>query len=570
MQASAGHETGGIATQRLARLMGARLALSLLCFGLSLALDGVEREFSAAEKRGFYATVAFAFLSTAIYGAFIRRIRRPDRFAALQVATDLLIVTALVYFSGGAHSIFIFLYALVTVYGAVFLGQRGALATALACAGLYGSVIAAEGLGWMEAHATATRGPLPILLATWGVHASALVLVAALASVLSRELKQTGEALNQRTRDLKRLRRLHERTVESLMSGLLTTDSEGRITSFNPEAERITGAVAAEVVGHDVEAVIPGVCAVAMSASPGGAPTRMRARIPHRNRWGNELHLGVAGSILREADGSPAGHVLIFQELTKVVEMERELRRSERLAAVGQLAASIAHEIRNPLAAISGSIQVLRANAAGARDGPERVKLMEIVIRETDRLNGLITDFLGYARSSPLRRAPVEVSSAIEEVLKIFEAVRADYVKRYLRLEPNLYTDADALQLRQLLWNLVLNAVQAMQGGGRLSILTRAVADDASQEVDSARRNAVEEGADRIEIVVTDTGVGIPPEVMDQIFDPFFTTKSEGSGLGLATLHRIVEDHDGTVRVESEPGAGTVFRIRLPRAEKPE
>ncbi len=569
METSTGEQLRSGVARRLVRLMAARLALSVLCFAIALALDGVEREFSAAEKRGFYLAVAFAFLSTAIFGALIRRIRRVEHFAAAQVGTDLVIVTALVYFSGGSHSIFLFLYPLVALYGAVFLGQAGALAAALGAAFLYGLVLTVVHAGWLPSYGGDARGPLALLVTTWGVHTGALVLVAGLASALSRELKQTGEALDQRTSDLYRLRTLHQRTVESLTSGLLTTDTEQRITSFNPEAERITGATAPEVSGRHLEEVISGLGNVVAEAVGEPSPSRARTRIRYQNRSGEELHLGVAASILKEADGSPSGFVVIFQDVTHVVEMEGGLRRSERLAGIGQLAASIAHEIRNPLAAISGSIQMLRGVARGARKRSERERLMEIAIRETDRLNLLITDFLRFARPRPLQRAAVDLCAAVEEVLKMYQPVKPADVRVHSDLRPGLHAHADPTQVRQLLWNLVLNATQAMDGSGTLRISSRALIGTVSQERGSGDRNENPEEGVWAEIVIADDGVGIPPEVMDRIFDPFFTTRAEGTGLGLPTVHRIVEDHHGTLNIESRPGTGTAVTIRLPRAERP-
>src|SRR5690606_20296086 len=231
-----------------------------------------------------------------------------------------------------------------------------------------------------------------------GVHAGALLLVALLASALSHERDRAGRALDERTRALARLQRLHERTVESLTSGLLTTDPAGRITSFNPEAERITGVQVMDAFGRDLDAVIPGATAIVLErAREREAGDRSRTLLRFRNRRGEDLHLGLAGSVLRSADGEPAGYVLIFQDVTRVVEMEGALRRQERLAAVGALSAHLAHEIRNPLAAISGSIQMLEGGLPPALRDDETGRLLGIAVREADRLNQLITDFLHFA-----------------------------------------------------------------------------------------------------------------------------------------------------------------------------
>jgi two-component system sensor histidine kinase PilS (NtrC family) len=393
----------------------------------------------------------------------------------------------------------------------------------------------------------------------WALHAGAIVLVAALASFLAVELRQ-------RTSDLQLLTNLHERTVESLKSGLLTADRDGRITSFNPEAERITGVASASAIGQDVEEILPGIRGLAL-APAGDDSAQGRFRAPYRNRLGEDLHLGIAAYILKDARAVPSGHVMIFQDVTDVVEMEAELRRSERLAAVGELSASIAHEIRNPLAAISGSVQMLKREADALGGAVEARRLMGIVLRETDRLNHLITDFLQYARPGPLHIEPVSLQSVVGDVIEVFGSIVPENLRVVLNVPDALAVRADAAQLRQLLWNLMLNACQAMPEGGSLCMEARAVAEPTPQEARSARRNELEEKKTWVEITVRDQGVGIPPEALDHVFDPFFTTKPEGSGLGLATVHRIVEEHGGSIRLESLVDRGTEIRIWLPRAE---
>ena len=543
--------------------MASRLTLALVSLGIALALDTAVGDLSERSRRGLYGTVAFAFLATALYGMVLPRIRQAGRFAAINIAADIAIVTSLVHFSGGADSVLAFLYVVVAVYAALLFERRGALATAGLGIFAYGALLlAGRGVG-AESHGASSE-PATVLITVWAVHATAIVLVAALASFLAAELRRTGEALRQRTRDLRRLRSLHEHTVESLMSGLLTTDHAGHITSFNPEAERITGLSAAAAVGCSVELVLPGVHEQALA--PAGDGVHRRVRMPYRSRDGEERHLGVAAYVLRDADGVAGGRVLIFQDVTEVVELEAELRRSERLAAVGELSASIAHEIRNPLAAISGSIQML-VKESGALDADPAERLMKIVLRETDRLNLLITDFLRYARPGPLDLEAVEVRQAVGELLEMFASTLPDNVRVIVDVEEGITVHADAAQLRQLLWNLVLNAAQAMPDGGELRIHGAVVPEGAPQEARADRRKRGEAKSAWAELSVRDEGIGIPADLLDRIFDPFFTTKAQGSGLGLAMVHRIVEEHGGSLGVESTVGRGTEIRVRLPLVE---
>jgi two-component system sensor histidine kinase PilS (NtrC family) len=315
-----------------------------------------------------------------------------------------------------------------------------------------------------------------------------------------------------------------------------------------------------------------------------------RARLRYTNSRGDKLYLGLADSVLRGEDGGDQGRVVIFQDVTDVVAMEIDLTRSERLAAVGELSAKIAHEIRNPLASISGSIQIL----ASERDvDGESARLMGIVERETDRLNHLITDFLRYARPAPTVTAHVDLDRLFGDLTNMIAPTLPQEIKLHANVEPGLQIQSDAGQIRQMLWNLCLNAIQSMPKGGELCLVVRSCKRNSTQEQTGFVRNAmiqdsVTKSADTpanresdsvieikgggpstgwLEIEVTDTGCGISDEVVRNIFEPFFTTKQGGTGLGLPTVHRIVENHGGELKLESHLGQGTTFRIRLPGVE---
>jgi two-component system sensor histidine kinase PilS (NtrC family) len=349
---------------------------------------------------------------------------------------------------------------------------------------------------------------------------------------------------------------------------LLTTDLEGRITSLNSEAERITNRDRARTLGLDVEAVLPGIRDHLVADSEDGEAgiSNSRGRMPYRATDQTLRHLGIGTYVLRDGEAEAEGHVVIFQDVTDVVEMEANLRQSERLAAIGELSASIAHEIRNPLAAISGSIEMLQGERVGQEESADSAHLMNIALREVGRLDNLISDFLRYARPGPLNPETVQLREIITDVIKMFDASQSDAIEIDLAVEDGLAVFADAGQLRQVLWNLVLNAAEAMPDGGRLRVSARTLAGRDSQGGSPGDRRGQEgeEGkAGWLEIAIADDGSGIPQSKLDRIFDPFFTTKQTGSGLGLATVHRIVENHGGIVRLESKLGVGTTVRIRL-------
>ena len=560
--------------QRLGILMGARLALSLVSLGVAAVLESVGWSYSPAEWRGFYGTVIFAFAATIGYGLILRRVKRVKRFkrfVVINIATDIAIVSALVHLSGGSDSPFSFLYVFIGAYGAVLLERKGALTCAVIGALAYGAVILAGHRGWLPLYTIGPPDPGAVLLSMWMVNALGVVSVAWLASLLSAELRRTGEVLEQRTSDLSRLQTLHERTVESLKSGLLTADLKGRITSFNSEAERITNQDRAQVLGLDVEAVLPGIRDHLVADTEGSetSVSNSRGRMVYRAQGQPPRYLGIGTYVLRDGEAGAEGHVVIFQDVTDVVEMEGNLRQSERLAAIGELSASIAHEIRNPLAAISGSIEMLQRERAGQGESGDSAHLMDIVMREVDRLNHLISDFLRYARPGPLNPETVQLQEIITEVLEIFSSARSDAIEIDVALEDDLTVFADPGQIRQVLWNLLLNAAEAMPEGGRLRVTAGMPTERDSQGGTPGSRRTQEEAGGKshwLEIAIADDGCGIPQDKLSRIFDPFFTTKQNGSGLGLATVHRIIENHGGIVRLESELDVGTTVRIRLPRA----
>jgi len=541
---------------------GTRLALVLATLAVALLFIGVGRPEARGAELGLYATLAGAGLSTVLLWAALPRVRRLAPYAALQLGLDVVTVSAVVHFSGGGYSIFSFLYLPVTLYGAMLFERRGAYGAAVASSVSYGVALwAAQRFGTQDLFG----GPLPDspLFGLWFVHTGALLLVALLANALAGELRIADARLLERTVDLKLLQDLHERTVESLTSGLLTLDGEGYVTSFNPEAERITGWPSEAALGLPIEDVLPGASGLIRAAPT--ETSRRRSRLAYQSRRGESLHLGLAGSILRDASGDGSGHVVIFQDVTEVVRMESELRRSERLAAAGQLSADIAHEIRNPLAAISGSIEMLSRDD-GRRDESQSRRLMDIVLREVTRLDELIGDFLEFARLAPPKPVAVELAALIEEVLEMFDASRPEGIEVICRVPREHEVWVDPTQLRQLIWNLVINAVQAMPEGGCLT-LSSARTSGAVQGPEATDRNEMTEETAGVELVIADTGGGIEPQVLDRIFDPFFTTKRRGTGLGLATVHRIVEASGGSLHVESAVGTGTAMRVVLPSAE---
>jgi two-component system sensor histidine kinase PilS (NtrC family) len=335
---------------------------------------------------------------------------------------------------------------------------------------------------------------------------------------------------------------------ESVGSGLVGVDPNGRVTAFNRAAESITGVRAMDAVDQPWEAIFGSgvdLAEVTRAVADGSEPApRYEFRLHRRD--GQEVPVGISFWSLRSGAGDVAGLIGVCQDLSSIKQMEQRMRQADRLAAVGRLSANMAHEIRNPLASISGAVEAL------ARDLPPdhtRSQLVEIVLRESARLNQIVGDFLEYARPAPM--APIEINMAeiLDEVLLLIEhrALPAN-LKVSREYAETLPTRADPQRLRQAVWNLCLNAVQAMPDGGELRVGAR----------------SLRERGDRLQISITDTGQGIAEADLPHIFEPFFSTKPEGSGIGLALVYRVVEEHGGSIEVRSRVSEGTTFILTLP------
>jgi len=578
-------EAGGMLL-KLKWLTGLRLLLASALLGSAVILDLHER--LPFPTSPLYGLLGLTFGLSLLYALALRKQRHLLAQRLVQLALDLLLVSLLVHFTGGLDSAFPFMYIFVIFAAANLLERRGSLCVAALSSGLYGGLVAAE---WTRvippaefAGGLAPLQPAGYVVYQVLIHTVAFLAVAILSSHLVERLRRAGQELEQRGLDLRNLQNLHQAIVANISSGILTLDLAGRVIAFNQAAERITGYTFEDVRDRPWQATPFTACSLLTDffAQPNPPVSAPATELYLDRRDGRPIPIGIACSPLRGEDGRPVGVVAIFQDLTERKQVEEQLRRADRLAALGHLAANIAHEVRNPLAAISGSVEVLREDLAITESNRE---LLSIVLREAHRLK-LITQFLDFAKPQPLLFRPCALRPLVEETLSIL-AKSSEYHPRMIctitEEPPALRALADSDQLRQVVWNLCLNAMQAMPEGGTLTVTLRLSSAGDGQLVNSStsqlgrtgvqgqRDQSTNRPADQstegwVAIAFRDTGRGIPPEELGRIFDPFYTTRPSGTGLGLAIARKILESMGGRIEVTSRPNFGTTFRLWLRRA----
>ncbi|MDX1642876.1 MAG: ATP-binding protein [Thermoanaerobaculia bacterium] len=470
--------------------------------------------------------------------------------AWVQLVGDLALVSALVYYFGSA-SAFSVLYLPVIMTAATLLGFRAAITTSSTAWVLYALLAVASFEGWLPQPAAARAETLSIwlLLYKLAVHLFGFYGIAVLASKLTSGVTELELELEEKSEDLADLRVRHQDIVQSIPSGLLTTDEAGVITSLNRAGAEILGVEPTDFEGRAIDT----------TALFTKAQWERYTSNPELGRQRNELaweqddetrHIGFGVTRLASAEGSPSGWVLVFQDLTEWRALEEQIRLKDRMAAVGELAAGIAHELGNPLAAISGSVQML--SKGFDVETPQR-KLLDIMQKESQRLNRTIKGFLQFARPKERSIVEFDISRLLEENLELLrnsQEVSSEH-RLELELEPGSgRITADPDQISQLFWNLARNALRAMPEGGTLRVTGR------------------RDGADyRLDFV--DSGRGMTEEERRRIFHPFHAGFREGTGIGMSIVYRIVEEHGGRLEVDSAPGEGTTITVHLPATVRP-
>jgi len=540
-----GLEPFALPTARIAKwLIGLRLiAISALLVG-ALLVQSITEELLPISP--LVRAAGLTYVLSLIWSVLWLLKVPPQVNGALQLCGDVAIIATLVYFTGGASSPFAFLFLIVVAMGALMFGLRGALVVAGGAFVVYAAMAEAIAFGLLKPTRfgllATPLGPSALAFQIL-VTGTGFAIVAMLTSYLAHSLQQAEARLRGERTASARLLAVSGDVVRSVDSGMLAADVEGRVVLANPAAKRILGRADA-LEGTHLPELLPleGVeWPEVLQRLSLGSPVRIDGTVV-----GSKLLLGCTVTALTYTDGTPVGLVVHFRDLTEAREAARRERLRERMEAVGEMAAGIAHEIRNPLASISGSAQVLgKVPGLGAKER----RLSLIIVEESRRLSGIIESFLGFARPPDPQRGPCDISRTLDETLTLFanspEVTERHRIVTEIRGHPQPVT-ADEQQLRQAFYNLARNAIQAMPHGGTMRVV------------------AGPEGRNYV-IRWSDEGIGMEPQQIQEIFQPFKAFRKGGTGLGLAVVYSIVSDHRGDIMVDSDIGKGTTFTLRIPR-----
>lgn len=540
--------------KKLLWLIGGRAAVITLLLGSAILIQ--IKSPGSLPIDPFFFIIGVTYALTVAYSVALKHVERHRWLVDLQLACDALIVSALVHVTGGITSYFSSLYVLPIIAASVIQSWRGGVMVAVLSSVIYSGIAVAQ-------YSANPIFPLPVdaqlppgrvALFTVGLNVFGFVTVAALSGYLAEGLRRADAKLAQASNQLADLQAFSQHVIDSLTSGLATTDMTGVVMTFNRAAEAITGFSAREVIGRDVEEVLqfpPELKGLfgddeTATGAIGGRRRVPRMEIGFRRGDARQIELGLSGAPLMTPRGE-TGFILTFQDVTESRKQEREARVQQRLAAVGEMAAGIAHEIRNPLASMSGSLQILRQELPLT---DEQGQLMDIVLRESERLNDTIRSFLAYARPQRQAMTRFDLCQVITDTARLLENSPELHETHSIGVNVpprGVSFHADEGQIRQIVWNLATNGLRAMPAGGRLTLSVSGETDDS-----------------HVTIAVSDEGVGIAADELDGIFQPFRGAFSRGTGLGLSIVHRIVSDYGGEIGVTSTKGKGTTVRVQFP------
>lgn len=539
--------------RRITFLIISRIIIITIILGITVFINFKKQLFSVPDVtfKYFYLIVAVIYLFSIIYYLLYKWGVHYKKNIYLQITVDILVVSYLIFMFGSTQIDFSLFYTLIIIYSAIFMGRKGGVFVASISSIFYGLFVNVEFYNLIpsfpifkyEYHFYAADALTNLI-----VRIISFYFLAFLASFIVEQEKKTVSLLEEKESEFNQLDRLFRSIVESVDTGVMTVNLNNIIKTFNNAAEDITGFPRAKVQGLDVHDVFPEFVPL-LDKQMIEEPFKTRIEITIKNRKNERINLGLSVSPLKGKSEKQIGNILIFQDITQIKQMEKALEKSRNMALIGEMAAGWAHEVRNPLAAITGSIELLKQ--AMEPEGTNK-RLMEIVLRSKDQLENFVRNFLHLARSVPSSREEVDLNVVIEEVLETIKLNKElmDKITIKKSFSDNARAYANKEQVRQVINNLLINAVDAMDDGGEITVETRLV--------QSADQKTF------VEMRISDTGCGIKEEDLNKIFEPFFTRKAKGTGLGLAIVSHIIDGYKGKIEIESEDGKGTTCRVWLP------
>jgi two-component system sensor histidine kinase PilS (NtrC family) len=537
--------------KRLQLFMGTRLGVATLLLGgtLLIALED-QRGFDSFTPAFLVSLIATIYGASLIFAVWLLGSRNRDRIALAQVGTDLFVTTGLVYVTGGSASGFTFLYGVAVLMAAMVVGPMAARNTGAVAIMLYGVLAISLAQNWVpppsDQPLDAYALPVTELVYAGLLNLLGLLLVTLLAGNLSARLLTTGGALRLAEASAATLARLNDDIVRSLSAGLLSTDLDGRIRTVNPTGADMLGGNAESLIGRAVAQVLDIDLKPMLAADPEGSAAVTRAESNARRLDGTRFPIGYSVNRLINTAGAPIGALVLFQDLSEITRLRDIAARQERLAVLGRLSAGLAHEIRNPLSSISGSVQLVRESDALE---PEDARLLGIVLEEVERLDDLVTTMLQVGRPRAPVRSDHDLRQTVDAVAEMAQrgpaAAKEVSIRRDIPEQP-VIACVDPDQMRQVVWNLVKNALQASPQGASVRVAASMTPNGSAQ------------------LEVSDEGEGLDRSQMDKVYNMFYSERTHGAGIGLALVRQIVDAHGGSIEIISERKRGATFIVTLP------
>ncbi len=497
-----------------------------------------------------YSFVILTYLLNILYLLILPKIVRVGRFIQQQLLIDATLIAGLLYLTGGFYSVFFPLFYFIILGGTIYLKRQHTITLLFYCTFLYLLLIFAHTYNPLQNFL-----PLPELVSSNREVVSQIFfnlapfyLTAFILRFIAQERLDIHNRLQEATRNLKETKDLNKHIIASIDSGLITTNRELMINSINLAGVTILGLDKDKIFNRALQSVIPNLQPDKIRVG------RRRQEIDYETPAHKHLVLGFSFAPLMKSQHHNIGWILIFQDLTELKKIEHRLQEARKMAAIGRLSAGIAHEIRNPLASISGSIELL-AQEIRFKDETQQ-RLLQIVLKESSRLNHLISDFLGFSRIEGKEQSQTNIIALLQDLVFLFrsQCPNTTFTEKYHDNE--FIIKANPEQLEQIFWNLIQNSLEAMTNSGTITITS-------FLEKDSPAKT-------EITIVICDNGPGIKKEITEKIFEPFFTTKNSGTGLGLYITFKLTQINNGVITLENRKDnhTGTCAHVTFPQAPR--